>query len=129
MITLEQLDELESRIVRALELIGDLRTENSRLESENQKLREEHDQLKNALEQKERDVQALKGQLEKANQELNELKQKESLLEKRISDILSKLASAEGSNYVAGDVKKSFSSSFTSTQTVSPQPNKSLMMN
>ncbi len=122
MITLEQLDELESRIVRALELIGDLRTENSRLESENQKLREEHDQLKNALEQKERDVQVLKDQLEKANQELNELKQKESMLEKRITDILSKLANAEGSNYVTGDVKKSVSSSFASSQTVISQP-------
>ena len=39
MITIEQLDELEGRILRALELISDLRSENSRLESENETLR------------------------------------------------------------------------------------------
>jgi DNA repair exonuclease SbcCD ATPase subunit len=114
MITLEQLDELESRIIRALELIGDLRTENSRLEVENQKLREEHDQLKNALEQKERDIQVLKSKLEETNKELQELKEKESILEKRISDILSKLADAEGSNYQSGMV----------STPISPKPQK-----
>ena len=49
MITIEQLDELEGRILRALELIGDLRSENSRLESENEALRKEHYELKLAL--------------------------------------------------------------------------------
>lgn len=106
MITLEQLDELESRIVKALELIGDLRTENSRLEMENQKLRNEYETLKTTLDQKERDVRELKQQLDKANEELNELKQKESILEKRISEILNKLSLSEGQNYQ----KKEFSS-------------------
>ncbi len=99
MITLEQLDELESRIVKALELIGDLRTENSRLEIENQKLRNEYETLKTTLDQKERDVRELKQQLDKANEELNELKQKESILEKRINEILNKLSLSEKQNY------------------------------
>lgn len=92
MITLEQLDELEGRIVRALELIGDLRSENSRLESENERLRTEHDELKIALDEKEKTVQSLKEQLDKTGAELNELKQKESVLEKRITEMLSRLS-------------------------------------
>ena len=54
MITIAQLDELEGRIVRALELIGDLRSENARLETENASLRSEHDKMKLVLEQKEK---------------------------------------------------------------------------
>lgn len=96
MITLEQLDELESRIIKALELIGDLRTENSRLEAENQKLREEFDKLHLTLEEKERDIQSLRQELQKTSEELKTLKERETLLEKKISEILSRLASAEG---------------------------------
>ncbi|MFN3604465.1 MAG: hypothetical protein ACK4UJ_07125 [Leptonema sp. (in: bacteria)] len=107
MITLEQLDELENRIIKALELIGDLRTENSRLEVENQKLRKEYEDLKITLDQKERDVRDLKQQLEKTNEELRELKEKESILEKRISEILTKLSTTEETNYQA---KESFAS-------------------
>lgn len=95
MITLEQLDELEGRIVRALELIGDLRSENSRLESENERLRSEHDELKLALDDKEKTVQSLREQLDITGRELNDLKQKESVLEKRITEMLSRLSDVE----------------------------------
>ncbi|EHQ06726.1 cell division protein ZapB [Leptonema illini] len=96
MITLEQLDELEGRIVRALELIGDLRSENSRLETENERLRSEHDELKLALDEKEKTVQSLKDQLDRTGAELNDLKQKEAVLEKRITEMLSRLSDVEG---------------------------------
>ncbi|MCS7204976.1 MAG: hypothetical protein NZ853_04715 [Leptospiraceae bacterium] len=95
MITLEQLDELESKIIKALELISDLRTENSRLEAENQKLRDEYEKISQLLEKKEKDISSLKEQLEKANLELGRLKENESVLEKKILQILAKLNSAE----------------------------------
>ena len=91
----QQLDELEGRIVRALDLIGDLRSENSRLESENDKLRSEHDEMKLALDKKEQEMVSLKDQLEKTGAELKDLKEKEGLLEKRINEMLGRLADME----------------------------------
>ncbi len=126
MITLEQLDELENRIIKALELIGDLRTENSRLELENQKLRDEYENIKNVLDQKERDINQLKEQLNKTSAELKDLKEKESILEKRISEILSKLTEAEGKNYDSGASKKFESSKKDETLNTIPITNDEL---
>lgn len=41
MLKIETIEELESKVVKALELIQDLRTENARLETENESLRAE----------------------------------------------------------------------------------------
>ena len=47
MITVEQLEQLEGRIVKALELISDLRIENSQLESKVDNLESSNEELKN----------------------------------------------------------------------------------
>ncbi|MES0491880.1 MAG: cell division protein ZapB, partial [Leptospirales bacterium] len=52
MITMEQLEQLEGRIVKALDLISDLRVENSHLESEVERLKANADQLKLTAEEK-----------------------------------------------------------------------------
>jgi len=52
MISLETIEELETKIMKALELISDLRAENNRLESDNETLRSENDQMKLAMEEK-----------------------------------------------------------------------------
>ena len=56
MLTLETIEELEFKVIKALDLISDLRTENARLETENESLRLENDKMKLALEEKEREL-------------------------------------------------------------------------
>jgi FtsZ-binding cell division protein ZapB len=56
MVTLEQLEQLEGRIVKALELISDLRVENSHLESESERLKASNDQLRLTAEEREREA-------------------------------------------------------------------------
>jgi len=124
MITLEQLDELEGRIVRALELIGDLRSENSRLETENERLRTEHDELKLALDEKEKTVNSLKEQLDKTGAELAELKQKETVLEKRITEMLSRLSDVEGRPSVSQSSVAPAAASFTQATPQAAEPKK-----
>lgn len=65
MLTMETIEELESKVIKALELIGDLRAENGRLESENENLRAENDQMKLAMEEKEKELSTLRDQLQK----------------------------------------------------------------
>ena len=49
MITMQQLEELESRIIKALQLIGDLRTENAKLEVDNESLQTQAEEAKLSL--------------------------------------------------------------------------------
>src|SRR5689334_15358001 len=91
MITLEQLEQLEGRIVKALELISDLRVENSHLESEADRLKASNDQLKLAAEEREKEALKWQQQLQEATQELSRLKSKEQELETRILSIIAKL--------------------------------------
>lgn len=65
MLTMETIEELESKVVKALELIADLRAENGRLESKNETLRAENDQMKLAMEEKEKELSSLREQLQK----------------------------------------------------------------
>ncbi len=98
MLTLERLDELEGRILRALELISDLRSENARLEQDNSQLRQEHDTVKQELEHKDREVASLREQLENTSKEFHELKEREAVLDQKINDMLAKFTALQSSS-------------------------------
>ena len=49
MISMQQLEELENRVVKALQLIGDLRTENSKLESDNESMKTEIEEARHRV--------------------------------------------------------------------------------
>ncbi len=107
MLSLDQLDDLEGRILRALELIADLRDDNARLEQmnrnveaerdqmqgENESLRQMHHGLQEELKNKEDEIQAIKGKLEQTDKEINEIRAKEQYLQERINTILTQLES------------------------------------
>ncbi len=101
MVTIERLDELESRILRALELISDLRSENSRLEQENIQVTDENNISKEKLANKDREIADLRTQFEVTSREFGELKTREEKLETKIDSMLSRLSnlqSAEASS-------------------------------
>ncbi|MGV7930353.1 MAG: hypothetical protein AB2L13_15885 [Spirochaetota bacterium] len=91
MISMQQLEELESRIIKALQLIGDLRTENSRLESDNESLKVVAEEAKLSLEEKEQELARIQRELDDTARELAELKGKEDVLEKKIIELLGKM--------------------------------------
>jgi phosphoribosylaminoimidazolecarboxamide formyltransferase/IMP cyclohydrolase len=91
MISLETIEELETKIMKALELISDLRAENNRLESDNEALRSENDQMKLAMEEKEREIASLREQLAQSLKELEEYKSKEKKLDNKIHDMMNRL--------------------------------------
>lgn len=97
MITMQQLEELENRVIKALHLIGDLRTENSKLENENEVLKGEVEEVKLSLEEKEQEIERIKKELDATALELKELTQKEEVLEKKIISLLGKLDILQGS--------------------------------
>jgi len=91
MITMQQLEELESRVIKALQLIGDLRAENGRLEADNDSLKAIAEEAKLALEEKEQEIARIQKELEAATNELAGIKEKEEVLEKKIILLLGKL--------------------------------------
>lgn len=91
MITMQQLEELESRIIKALQLIGDLRAENAQLEANNESLKVQAEEARLSLEEKEQEIARLKKEIDKATNELSQIKQKEEVLEKKIVEMLGKL--------------------------------------
>jgi hypothetical protein len=91
MITMQQLEELEARVIKALQLIGDLRTENGKLESDNEKLKAVAEEAKLSLEEKEQEIARIQRELEAATRELAGIKEKEELLEKKVIELLGKL--------------------------------------
>lgn len=91
MLKIETIEELESKVLKALELIGDLRTENGRLESENETLRADNDQMKLSMEEKEKELVSLKSQLQETSRELESLKSKEDQLEEKINSLIQKI--------------------------------------
>jgi predicted RNase H-like nuclease (RuvC/YqgF family) len=122
MISMQQLEELESRVVKALQLIGDLRTENSKLENENEELKSEMEEARLSLEAKEQEVEKIRRELDQATRELEELNAKEEVLEKKVIALLGKLDTlSPGGGIPAGEKieRKSFESarpsSFRST--------------
>lgn len=111
MISMQQLEELESRVVKALQLIGDLRTENSKLENENEEIKGELEEARLTLEEKEQEVEKIRRELDEATRELEELNAKEEILEKKVIGLLGKLDTlAPGGSIPAGVkiVKKTF---------------------
>ncbi|MBP7735204.1 MAG: hypothetical protein KA369_04450 [Spirochaetes bacterium] len=111
MISMQQLEELESRVVKALQLIGDLRTENSKLENENEEIKSELEEAKLTLEEKEQEVEKIRKELDEATRELAELNAKEEVLEKKVIGLLGKLDTlAPGGSIPAGEKieKKTF---------------------
>ena len=91
MVTMQQLEELENRVIKALHLIGELRTENSKLENENESLKGEVEDVKLTLEEKEQEIDKVRRELDLATKELKDLKDKEDTLEKKIISLLGKL--------------------------------------
>ncbi len=91
MITMQQLEELESRIIKALQLIGDLRVENSRLESDNENLKAVAEEAKLSLEEKEQEIVRIQRELDDTVRELAALKDKEEVLEKKLIELLGKM--------------------------------------
>ena len=111
MISMQQLEELESRVIKALQLIGDLRTENSKLENENEEIKGELEEARLSLEEKEQEVEKIRKELDEATRELEELNAKEEVLEKKVIGLLGKLDTlAPGSSIPAGEKveRKSF---------------------
>ena len=111
MITMQQLEELESRVIKALQLIGDLRTENSKLENENEEIKGELEEARLSLEEKEQEVEKIRKELDEATRELEELNAKEEVLEKKVIGLLGKLDTlAPGGSIPAGEKveRKSF---------------------
>ncbi len=103
MISMQQLEELESRVVKALQLIGDLRTENSKLENENEEIKGELEEARLTLEEKEQEVEKIRKELDEATRELEELNAKEEVLEKKVIGLLGKLDTlAPGGSIPAG---------------------------
>lgn len=103
MVTMEQLEQLEGRIVKALELISDLRVENNHLEGEVGRLNDSNKNLQITAEEKSRlaedkaaEAERLQDQLEKATTELQDLKNREVALEQRINGIIAKLDHVKG---------------------------------
>ena len=107
MLSLDQLDDLEGRIIRALELIADLRDDNARLEqinndleSQNTEIREENNQLlaeqqelQNQLAEKEQEIADIRKELEITNTAVEKIRSQEQGLQNRIDSILHQLDS------------------------------------
>lgn len=91
MISMQQLEELENRVVKALQLISDLRTENSKLENENEEIKSELEEAKLSLEEREQEIERIRKELDDATRELEELQAKEEVLEKKVVSLLGKL--------------------------------------
>ncbi|MBN2158640.1 MAG: hypothetical protein JW807_04535 [Spirochaetes bacterium] len=126
MISMQQLEELESRVVKALQLIGDLRTENSKLENENEELKTEMEEARLSLEAKEQEVEKIRRELDQATRELEELNAKEEILEKKVIGLLGKLDTlAPGGGIPAGEKieRKTFESARPSSlKSTPPRP-------
>ncbi|MCR9144178.1 MAG: hypothetical protein NXI24_18160 [bacterium] len=73
MVTREQMDTLSSRVGNVLELVGDLRIENSQLAAEVEQLKTRHDQSERKIEEQAKESKRLREQLEERNQKLNEM--------------------------------------------------------
>ncbi len=91
MITMQQLEELEARVIKALQLIGDLRTENGRLEADNDSLKAQAEDARLSLEEKEQEIARIQKEMEATSRELAGIKEKEEILEKKIIELLGKL--------------------------------------
>jgi hypothetical protein len=105
MISMQQLEELESRVIRALQLIGDLRTENSKIENENDELKSDLEEAKLTLEEKEQEVEKIRKELDEATRELGDLNAREEVLEKKVIALLGKLDTLSPGGTIPAGIK------------------------
>jgi len=108
MISMQQLEELEARVVKALQLIGDLRSENSKLENDNEHLKGEIEEVKLTLEEKEQEIAKIKRELDNSTRELNEIKERGEVLEKKIVGLLGKLDVIQSGDIPLGESPKTY---------------------
>lgn len=88
MVTREQMDTLSSRVGSVLELVGDLRIENSQLSAEIEQLKTRHDQSERKIEEQAKESKRLREQLEERNQKLNEMIVREEEFENYIMQMI-----------------------------------------
>lgn len=125
MISMQQLEELENRVVKALQLINDLRAENSKLEHENDNLKSDLEETKLSLEEKEREIEKIRKELDDATRELEELNAKEEILEKKVIALLGKLDTLSGGGAIPAGEKserKSFQSAMPASLKAKAKP-------
>jgi len=91
MIKMQQLEELENKVVKALRLIEELRSENAKLEEENEALRGIAEEANLAVEEKDQEVLKTKNELKTLNREIKSVKSNEDALEQKVVMLLSKL--------------------------------------
>lgn len=95
MISIEQLERLESRIFQALDLISDLRVENNQLEKEVKRTYTSNQKLMEINQEQDRKIQILDKDLKLATTEIRDLRQTEAALEHKVSTIISRLDDIE----------------------------------
>ena len=104
MLSMQQLEELEARVIKALQLITDLRTENSRLEADAEKYKAEAEEARLSLEEREQEILRIQKELDETTKQLNELREKEEVLEKKVIGLLGKMdALQSGGSIPRGD--------------------------
>jgi len=88
---MQQLEELENKVVKALRLIEELRSENAKLEEENEILRGIAEDTKLAVEERDQEVLKVKNELKAINRELKGVRSNEDALEQKVVMLISKL--------------------------------------
>lgn len=88
----EQLEELESSVVRALNTIDELKSHQSKLESEIGELRKTNGNLVQKLEEKDKEIAAMKANFEARSNELDAFKSREDVLKEKLPELLARLA-------------------------------------
>jgi predicted RNase H-like nuclease (RuvC/YqgF family) len=117
MLSMQQLEELEARVIKALQLISDLRTENSRLESDAEHYKAEAEEARLSLEEKEQEILRIQNELDDTTRQLAELREKEEILEKKVIALLGKMDGLQGGGSIPkGDsIPRSSASGFASS--------------
>ncbi len=92
-------------IIKALQLIGDLRAENAKLEADNENLKVQAEEARLSLEEKEQEIARLKKEIESATNELAQIKQREEVLEKKIIEMLGKLDTLKSGKVPVSEIK------------------------
>lgn len=123
MVTREQMDTLASRVGNVLELVGDLRIENSQLSAEVEQLKSRHDQSERKIEEQAKESKRLREQLEERNQKLNEMIVREEEFENYMLQLIGQVDHvklAEFQNQFAELAQKKINGDFEAPATPAP---------
>ena len=99
MVTREQMDTLTTRVSSVLELVSELRIENSHLKAEVEQLKERQDQSDRKIEEQAKESMRLREQLEERNAKLNEMILKEEELENFMLQVIGQMDQVRLSEY------------------------------